>query len=311
MTRRLLAVLLVSAGCGGEVIEGTGPGQGSTGEPTSGTGEPTTTGATTGTPTTVDPTTGAATTTDPTTAATTTTGEPITTGEPTTGEPAGVCGDGMVDDGEKCDDGNADPLDGCTKACAPPRSCLDLYTDEPTLGDAAYGIDPEGDGSVIEVFCDMMNGGWTQVLRDGLDSTDGWSGGQVSTCGALGGMLGGAGQFGMGATLEKSFLLLNVPHAQVRVHAEFGIIDSWDGEEIFVEVAGQKIAGKTCQYTNAGTCGQTKQECGDPGWNDGNTELIGTTDHPENTLPLLFGSTLNEPAINEAWGLDNLLIFVK
>lgn len=305
MARTLLAALLVSAGCGGEVIEGTGPVQDTSGGATGSTGGPTTTDATTGTPTTGEPTTGA-----PTTGESTTT-SPGTTVEPTTGAPAGVCGDGVVDDGEQCDDGNADPLDGCTKACAPPRSCLDLYTDDPTLVDDTYAIDPEGDGAPVELLCDMVNGGWTQVLRDGLSATDGWSGGQLSECGTLGGMLGGAGQFGSGATLEKGFLLANVPHQQVRVHAELAIVDSWDGEEIFIEVEGQKIAGKTCQHTDPNSCGQAKQECGGGQWPDGNTDLVGTADRPENTVTIRFATTLDEDANNEAWGLDNLILFVK
>jgi cysteine-rich repeat protein len=41
-----------------------------------------------------------------------------TSGDASTGAPAGVCGDGVLDDGEACDDGNDAPEDGC-EACQP------------------------------------------------------------------------------------------------------------------------------------------------------------------------------------------------
>jgi hypothetical protein len=104
--------------------------------------------------------------------------------------------------------------------------------------------------------------------------------------------------------------LLGVPHQQVRVHAEFAIIDSWDNEEIFIEVDAQKIATKTCAL-NPGTCGQTKNECGGGNAFDGPLNLVGTADHPDDGLLVRFGSTLDEAATNEAWGLDTLLLFVK
>ncbi|MCA9657453.1 MAG: hypothetical protein KC486_03865, partial [Myxococcales bacterium] len=132
----LAAPLLALAACGDDVT--TGNSETGTGSSTSTTGAPTTT-ATAGTATatgssgsdsgsdTADGTTSGTTTTTETsgsttdeTTSTTTTGETTTTTTTTssTGSTGGICGDGVVDEGEACDEGEANG-DGscCDEAC--------------------------------------------------------------------------------------------------------------------------------------------------------------------------------------------------
>ena len=224
---------------------------------------------------------------------------------------AAICGDGITDPGELCDDGDADQADGCTTLCRAPQSCLELLMLAPGTADESYDIDPESDGSTIKLYCDMSGGGWTQVYYDSLDAPQGWSAGQVAVCGELGGMLGGAGQFGMGAATEKLIDLQQVPHTQLRLVAELAIIDSWDDEAIVVTVDGDELANKSCNFNDPGSCGQTKDHCGNVLWSDGNVTLVGERANAANAAVVKFSASLSEDANNEAWGLDTLYVFVK
>lgn len=68
-------------------------------------------------------------------------GEDASADDPT-GEPSpGVCGDGVVDEGEACDDGVDEPDDGCDATCTPTAALEWIYApDEPLyLHDLAVG----------------------------------------------------------------------------------------------------------------------------------------------------------------------------
>ena len=325
-TFALVLVALVS-GCPGQVVEGTGAA--TSGEASSGgtSGEaPTSAAPTTAGPTTAEPTSAGPTTDEPTSAGPSS-GEatPGTTGPADTGSETGspgtdtgvsssggdaVCGNGEAEPGELCDDGNPDEADGCTTLCRAPKHCLELLMLAPGTANETYEIDPEGDGAPFKAYCDMEGGGWTQVYYDEFNAKDGWSAGEITECGELGKVLGGAGQFGNDASTEKQIDLLHVEHAQIRVIAELAIIDSWDDEPVFAEVDGQEVAKKSCKHWDANTCGQNKNQCGG-GYSDGNTNLAGDHDHAMDTALVKFHADLNENATNEAWGLDTMYVFVK
>ncbi len=181
----------------------------------------------------------------------------------------------------------------------------------PDAPNETYDIDPESDGGPLKLYCDMTGGGWTQVYYDEFNETNGWSAGEITMCGELGNVLGGAGQFGTDDSTQKQITLQNVAHTQLRLIAELAIIDSWDDEEIFAEVDGQEVAKKKCVFYNADTCGQSKNQCGGGGWQDGNTTLAGDRDHAADIAVLKFRAALNEGPENEAWGLDTAYVFVK
>ena len=308
MRRSLVLWLSLLPACPGEVVEGTGvtqsTGTGSTGDAPTTTGASTTGASTTsGTSDTSDGST--ATTTDPSTSTSSTgsTGHDATTGEP--------CGNGVVDRGEQCDDANAAEGDDCTSACVRARSCLELFMLDARLPDGEYVIDPEGDGTTLKVVCDMAGGGWTEVVKEDLDTPMGWSGGTGSQCGGIGSLLGGAGQFGAGATLTKSFILLGVPHTQLRGRAAVAIIDSWDTEVMTLEVDAEVLATKTCVYNDPNGCNQVIQECGEPTFPDGQIELTGELAHATDGALVKLSTNLDEPSTNEAWGLNGLQVYVR
>ncbi len=316
MRRSLVLLLSWLPACAGEVIEGTGVAPSTGGTSTSGAdtdtdAAPTTTGVSTtsGTPGTTDMSGTSDTsdaTTDPITDPSTSTGGAGT--DTTTGEP---CGNGDVDDGEQCDDANNIEGDDCTSLCVRMRSCLELLMLDDDLPDGTYTIDPEGDGTAFMVGCDMVGGGWTEVVNEDLDVPEGWSGGAGSQCGGMGSLLGGAGQFGAGATLSKGFILLGVPHTQLRARATVAIIDSWDTEVMTLEVDAEVLATKTCVYTDPNGCNQVVQECGAPTFPDGQIVLAGELAHATNEALLELSTDLDEDANNEAWGLNGLQVYVR
>ena len=78
-------------------------------------------------------------------------------------------GDGYADascGGDDCDDGD--------KSVGPCGSCLEILSANSSATDGSYDIDPDGDGTTVEVECDMSTdgGGWTQ-LADYDFSVDG------------------------------------------------------------------------------------------------------------------------------------------
>lgn len=325
---RLLPVVIASlvAACAGQVVEGTGAG--STGGADGSSGDaPTTDAPTTNAPTSADPDTGGAseptsagpgetgdaTSADPTADPTTASTDPTTatTGDTATGGGDPVCGNGVPEPGEPCDDGNAEQADGCTTLCRAPLNCLELLMLAPGTPNESYDIDPESDGSVLHVYCDMMGGGWTQVYYDEFNDKNGWSAGEISECGELGKILGGFDQFGYDDSTQKQIGLQNVAHTQLRLIAELAILDSWDGEDMFAEVDGQEVAKKACTYWDPKTCGQTKNQCGGPDWADGNQTIAGDRDHAGDIAVLKFRADLSEDADNESWGLDTVYVFVK
>jgi hypothetical protein len=157
----------------------------------------------------------------------------------------------------------------------------------------------------------MANGGWTYLPEAQKDPLVGWSGGNLSVCGALGQSLGGAGQFGANAELTRNFPLLKIPHTEARVLAGVVIIDSWDNEKILVEVDGQEVASLICQFNNPNTCNQQKNECGQNIFKDGRIELVGARAHLGDALVVELRSTLDEDANNESWALDALRLAIK
>lgn len=315
--RRLLlrTVLLASlvSGCTGTVVEGTGAGSSgdASGSSATSSASATTTMPSTPTGTGSTSTSGTSGTSSEPPGSSGETGAPATDTGDTSGGVGAVCGNGEPEFGELCDDGNAEQADGCTTLCRAPQSCLELLGLAADTPDESYAIDPEGDGTTITVYCDMKGGGWTQVYYDEFNEKSGWSAGEITDCGELGKVLGGAGQFGFNQATERQIELLHVPHTQLRLIAELAIIDSWDDEHIFAEVDGQEVAERACKFNDANTCGQTKQQCGGGLWQDGNTTIAGDRDHAPDTALLRFHADLSEDANNEAWGLDTVRVFVK
>ena len=118
----------------------------------------------------------------------------------------------------------------------------------------------------------------------------------MTTCGSLGTFLGGYGQFGVGAYVQKT--LTDVAHhTGVRVQATFYKIDQWNGRQGVLLADGMEVwrSSRYWQHSNQdvvrGTYG-----CGVIGYNQGDlsVEMDVTFDHYSSNLTLRFTSTLDQ-----------------
>jgi hypothetical protein len=161
-------------------------------------------------------------------------------------------------------------------------------------------------------------GGWTRLAYEDFETgASGWSTtNNTTTCGDFGTILGGYGEIA-GTTNEKTFNLNSVSHSEVRVTLDYLTVDSWDGEEAFVTVDGSKVftnnhcfCSQDCQ-NNGGTCGG-RQQCGNTSHkHDRLFPVDETVSHSSGSVTIGGGSTLDQPATDESWGMDDVEVFVR
>ncbi|MBM4342752.1 MAG: hypothetical protein FJ100_05190 [Deltaproteobacteria bacterium] len=192
-------------------------------------------------------------------------------------------------------------------AKAPATHCLEVLTLHPGSPDGSYWIDPDGAGPVpaTQYTCDMKNGGWTLLIFDDFEdgALKGWSAGKVEACGEFGKMLGGPGVFGKGAAVSKSVLAPSHTQAKLFMHYISG--DSWDGETGLVQVNGNTV------FSKKGQLGVIGNKCGDWLWDDDKWDVAWTGPHTASPLVVLATSTLDQPADNEWFAIDNVVVWVK
>jgi hypothetical protein len=183
-------------------------------------------------------------------------------------------------------------------------SCLDLLMREPSTPDGVYDIDPDGvDGAApVSVTCDMTTdgGGWTVISQEDFNTeATGWSDPRISTCGTVI-VLGGGLGFGAGASAEKVYPLLGIPHGEARLSLKYWRFDSWDGEIAIVRVDGVDVFAMASGGFSCGTA--------EPG-----QELAVAVDivHVTDTLTVTATSTLDEPGDNESFGIDDLDLRIR
>jgi hypothetical protein len=132
---------------------------------------------------------------------------------------------------------------------------------------------------------------------------DGWSNCKTSKCGKYGSILGGYGNYGAGATTQKTF---TVPAAAeyAKVELDFIKIDSWDDEKATVTANGVVCGHSVFRYMR-GT-----QQCG---YNHGHyieqkSRITCYLKPTAGAITIKVHTSINEHAWNEAWGLDNVQI---
>ncbi|MCA9601124.1 MAG: hypothetical protein KC417_03815, partial [Myxococcales bacterium] len=216
-----------------------------------------------------------------------------------------------------CESGTCIDLSG-TATCLDPAdyaSCAALLSAFPGAPSGPYAIDPDGEGGndALNVNCDMVTdgGGWTQVSIEDFSSgtATGWTNNTVdssSTCATVyGPMLGGFGNFA-GTSVTKTYNLGGVPHTEVSASLTYYVIDSWDGETASVTLGGSSIFSQTFNHLSASvnTCGG--------GWPEFGAQAVsGTIAHNAATVDLVAGSTLNQAASDESWGISDIVISVR
>lgn len=225
-----------------------------------------------------------------------------------------------VDCGGSCEGcavgGTCDDVGDCAFAltcgdgsqCTFPPDCLQLLKAWPEANTGDYDIDPDADGTPMNVACDMDHegGGWTRVLSEDFAKSDGaeWSETSIYTCGELGAMLGRFGQ--AEGDVQREVDLLGIAHSQARLLARYFKMDSWDNEHGYAYIDGVRVWMIECNYLG---CGESNQ-CGgaEP---DGGHIVDRTSDHADPGMKLAFGSDLDEQSNNEAWGVDDIEVWIR
>ena len=206
----------------------------------------------------------------------------------------GDADDGVLGDGEDC----------------PADDCLSILTEDSTAADGDYWID--FDGTATETACDMTTdgGGWTLIFEDDFESTpdSGWSLSSRYSCGSWSYLLGGYGIIS-GGEIDITVDAYSISHTEAWVELEYAKLDSWDGEEAYVEVDGSSVwSDNLYYYEGSEVCGWNR------GWSGSYDDLHTISEfvsHSSDSLELIAGSTLNQSSTDESFGIDDVVIWIR
>lgn len=139
--------------------------------------------------------------------------------------------------------------------------------------------------------------------KDGYEE---WTNPKTSHCGRWGKILGGYNVLGKGSTLEK-FFKLPCSSNRVRFEFEFIRIDSWDGEEAWLRLNGKEVWRRQGRWNEEGSSQVCGNGAGDNLWDVDLGQILIRKD----TLHIRMGTTLNQHANDESWGIRNLRVTAK
>jgi len=143
------------------------------------------------------------------------------------------------------------------------------------------------------------------VYREDFESNaTGWLNNTRTTCGSAT-ILGGYNVFA-GGNVYKDYDLTGIAHTEVMVKLTYYFIDTWDGESAYIQVGGIN----TYYKSHLGTAAALSNICG-----VATGEHVAATEsrisHTGNSLRVLVGSTLDQAASDESFGIDNVEIWVR
>lgn len=201
-----------------------------------------------------------------------------------------------------------------------PRSCLDILTCDPAAMDGEFEIDPDGTGGAapFAVTCDLSGGGWTLIYTEdfSLGDSSGWKGiagiktpvDTTSSCkSAYSEMLGGYAILGGdGAFTAQTFSLRSIPHTEVAVRLDYVVLDSWDAERALVYIDGTERYSAVFNGDDAiaDVCGGIRTDLGPQ-------SVAIQTEHLAATVTVNVTSTLDQAAIDESFGVDNVDLRIR
>lgn len=154
---------------------------------------------------------------------------------------------------------------------------------------------------------------WKLFYRENYWNTPtGWTINNVTTCGGLN-ILGGYGVLSQYAVLNKTFS--NIPeHTQLRIAATYHFIDAWTGETSYLtaNIGSDGSDGYLWVDTYDSTdAAKTVNVCGsDYGEGKFSTQIDVAFPHTSDSITLNFGSTADQDAYSQSWGISSLDIYI-
>jgi len=143
-------------------------------------------------------------------------------------------------------------------------------------------------------------------LENFAEGAKGWSNTSTTQCGNRM-LLGGCEKF-IGGETYKTYTGLP-EHAQVRIKANYYMIDSWGGETAYMKVEDNYV------WTDFFDQQQTKQGinvcCGDSPESAFGIPIDVIIPHTDPFLKLSFGSTLLGGGAGAFWGVDNIQVMIR
>ena len=183
------------------------------------------------------------------------------------------------------------------------------------MGDGTYWLDI--DGSATEMECDMSTevvGGPSSFQMTGTTPDSGWSitdddGSAVTvattTCGSWGSILGGY-EVIAGGEIDITLDAFDINHTEAWIALDYLSIDSWDNEAMYMDVDSTNIWAEA-QNNHSSVYGEV---CGwDRGYYGSYDSLEPVSEffsHTDSEMELVVGSTLDQSASDESFGIDNV-----
>ncbi|MDX2024077.1 MAG: hypothetical protein SF187_27805 [Deltaproteobacteria bacterium] len=159
----------------------------------------------------------------------------------------------------------------------------------------------------------LLEQGWKVVFSSDFSShSSDFPSTKVTECGAFGSVLGGVDVLGL---KDKINLLLSLPtHSEVQVIADFVTIDSWDNERAYLDIENQRMVEISCGGASSASCNRTADQCGNVigaiGL-DGQVRMQATLPHSAYKVQIVIGAVLDQPRLDESWGVNNLAVLVR
>ena len=216
-----------------------------------------------------------------------------------------------VDNDWDCDDTDAAIFPGAHVSCPWP-SCLELLNDGIASTSDEYWIDFDGTSTYTSCDMDHDGGGWTLIFDDTFTGAAeaGWTTSTLSACGGWGTILGGYGVIS-GSTMSNTLSTYAITHTEAWVMLDYVALDSWDGESMYVQVDG------TTEWSSSQNnhSGGYSEVCG---WNRGHSGSYDSIhpvevqpSHSASSLVFLAGSTLDQDAYDESFGIDDVEVWIR
>ncbi len=191
-----------------------------------------------------------------------------------------------------------------------------VYYDNTT---GLVGIGVSSPAAALDVSGNMKLTGYIQyntlpdfrlVYRDDFQSAaTGWS--MTTRSSAAASTILGGYNVTSNTSFYRDFDLTGIAHTEVLVKLTYYAIDSWDGERAYVNVSNGTAIVPAVWYMSIVNSDPGRVNTVGGEWPDGTYHVQLQTSHTGNSLRVTAGSTLDQGATDESFGIDNVEIWVR